>query len=155
MKDNIALLIATVFFAGYIPVASGTFGAFLGIFVYLAVKNLSPLLYLTFTIIFFIVGTWSAHRTETYLKEHDSSKIVIDETVSFLVTMFLIPYSVKAVAAGFVLNRFFDILKPYPANVIDKKCKGGFGIMLDDIIAGIYSNIVLRLLILLLPKLIK
>lgn len=154
MKDVIAQLIATIFFLGYFPIASGTVGAFVGIFIYLAIKNLSPLFYLIFTLIFFAVSLWSANQAEIYLKEKDSPKIIIDEAVSFLVTMFLIPYSLKTVALGFVLNRFFDITKIYPANIVEKKVKGGAGIMLDDIIAGIYSNILLRILILLFPKLL-
>jgi phosphatidylglycerophosphatase A len=102
-----------------------------------------------------LVSTWAAHQTEIYLKEKDSSKIIIDEAVSFLITMFLIPCSLKIIAIGFILNRFFDVTKIYPAKLMEKKCPGGLGIMLDDIVAGIYSNLSLRILIFFIPTLIS
>jgi len=149
----LAKLIATVFFLGYIPLAPGTIGTLVGILVYLSIKNFNPLFYILFTLLFFIVSTWAAHQTERLLGETDPSQIIIDETASFLVTMFLIPCSIKIICAGFLLNRFFDITKIYPANLADKKVKGGWGIMLDDLVAGIYSCLVLHLLIYLFPLL--
>ena len=87
-----------------------------------------------------------AGRAEEIFGEHDSSKIVLDEVLGMIATMFLNPLGWGWLLGGFLLFRLFDIIKPFPASVIDRRMPGGPGVMLDDLFAGIYANIVLRIL---------
>lgn len=147
MKKKLSFIISTVFYAGYSPFAPGTVGTALGIPLYFLVHNLNPVLYIILTLALFGIGILAANVVESEEKTKDPSIVIFDETVSFLITMFLITPSIFTITTGFILNRFFDITKIYPACLVDKKVKGGFGIMLDDLIAGIYSNIVLHAIV--------
>lgn len=88
-------------------------------------------------------------EAEVLYREKDSSKIVIDEAVSFFITMFLLPFSLKIVVVGFLLNRVFDIIKPQPARYCQDNMSAGLGVMMDDVVSAVYSNIALRIIILL------
>ena len=81
------------------------------------------------------------------LGEHDFGGIVWDEIAGYLITLWWIPFSWQAIVFGFVLFRFFDILKPWPIKIADRRVKGGFGIMLDDVFAAIFANLILRLML--------
>ena len=119
--------------------APGTFGTLAAIPVYLLLVQLPWLWYGIITILAFIVGIHICQVTSDDLKVHDFSGIVWDEFVGLWITMFLIPFDWKWLLLGFIFFRFFDIVKPWPINYLDKYAKGGFGIMIDDVLAGIYA----------------
>ena len=143
-------LIATFCYLGYVPIAPGTAGAFGGVILYLLLWSIGTGItaYSLVIVILFLIGLIVASYEEKRLKKKDASQIVIDEAVSILVTMYLIPFSWAVLAIGFVLNRVLDIVKPFPANKCEKM-SGGFGVMTDDLVSAIYSNILLKIIILL------
>ena len=140
------ILLASLGYAGFFPLAPGTVGTFVGVFVYLLFSSFSPFLYGLTTTAAFFLGLWAAERAELIFAKKDSPKIVIDECVGYLVAMAFFPYTLSAVVGGFLFFRLFDIIKPFPAGLVDRSVGGGAGIMLDDVIAGIYANLILRLL---------
>ena len=107
-------------------------------------KGLSPAWYLFWCAVIIAGGTWAAGRAEVLLERKDPPSVVIDEVAGFLLSMFMVPPQWGFVVAGFFLFRIFDIIKPYPLNRL-QDLHGGAGVMLDDIGAGIYTNIVLQL----------
>ena len=129
-------LLSLGFGSGLSPVAPGTFGTLAAIPLYLLLQPLSISLYLGLTIGGFLVGIWLCGKTSQELGEHDHSGIVWDEIIGYLVTMAWVPLHWQWVVVGFVLFRIFDILKPWPIKWIDHRVSGGFGIMLDDLLAG-------------------
>jgi len=148
---RLAIILSTGFGIGYCPFAPGTLGAALGAGIYWVVVKLSahqitlPLV----SIVLFFAGVYLSSAAEQRFKEKDPGKIIIDEVASFPLTMLFISPSLTRVAIGFALNRAADILKPFPAGRI-QKLRGGWGIMLDDTVAAIYANLLLRLLIVVL-----
>ncbi len=135
------------FGSGLAKVAPGTFGTLAAIPVYLLLLQLGWFWYGIVTVAAFFIGIKICQKTSEDLKVHDFSGIVWDEFVGFWITMFLIPLHWQWLVLGFVLFRFFDILKPWPIRILDQKVEGGFGIMIDDVLAGIYAWIVLYLII--------
>jgi phosphatidylglycerophosphatase A len=140
------LLFATWGGTGYSPVASGTVGTLAAIPFYLALARLQLPLYLLTLVAFFFFSCWVSGLAEDIFAEKDSGKIVIDEVVGFLVTMTGVAVSWKSMLAGFFLFRFFDITKLQPARYCDRHLKNGYGVVLDDVVAGIYSCGLLHLL---------
>jgi len=128
---------------GYAPVAPGTFGTLGAIPLYLALSRLPPAAYVAATFAFTALAIAAAHRAGRYWRVADASPIVIDEVAGYLVTMALVPFSWPAAIAGFVLFRVFDVLKPWPASALDR-VKNGFGVVMDDVAAGVYAWAVLR-----------
>ncbi len=141
---ELILFIAQGAYAGRFPVAPGTAGTLVGVLIQYAIRNASPLLYVSITLLLCIMGTWAAGRAEILLGRKDSPSIVIDEIAGFLISMFMVPAGWGYVAAGFALFRLFDIIKPWPLHNL-QAAHGGLGIMIDDIGAGIYTNIALQL----------
>ena len=131
---------------GYSPVASGTVGTLAAIPLYLLLARMPLPLYLVTVAGFVFFSCWVAGAAETIFGEKDSGKIVIDEVAGYLVTMTAVMPSWTAVFAGFCLFRLFDIWKPAPANYFDRHLKNGFGVVLDDVAAGVYGCISLHLL---------
>ena len=124
---------------GASPYAPGTVGTLLGIPLVYLLSN-SPLwLYLVVTAVLIAVGTWLCDKTSKDIGVHDHSGIVIDEVAGYLVTMIAIPVNLWTLVMAFLVFRFFDIVKPWPIGTIDRTLKGGLGIMVDDLLAGIYS----------------
>lgn len=134
------------FGSGLAPKAPGTFGTIAAIPIYLLMQNLSLMTYLVLTVIAFIVGIWICQKSADWLGKEDPSAVVWDEIVGYLVTMIAAPQGWQWVVLGFALFRFFDILKPWPISLADKELHGGFGIMFDDVIAGIFSAGCIQLL---------
>jgi phosphatidylglycerophosphatase A len=146
-----AVFIATVAYCGYSPIAPGTAGSVAGLVVYLLVWwTRSPTVEISLIVVTFVIGTWAATHAERYFGAIDPGPVVIDEVLGMLVTLAFIPAGWSAAVCGFVLFRIFDVIKPFPANKLEH-LHGGFGIMADDAMAGIYANLVLRLVIWLLP----
>lgn len=137
-------LLATGFYTGYTPVAPGTAGSLIGIAFYLGMSRLEWYFYLLILVGLFFLGVGASNQATIYFfKERDPRRIVIDEICGFLVTMFLIPPSIRFIVIGFLLFRFIDILKP-PLIRRLQSLPGGWGIMTDDILAGVYSNLILQ-----------
>lgn len=138
------------FGSGLSPIAPGTMGTIAVIPIYLFMQNLNLLPYIILTAIISIVGIWICGASSKMLGVHDHGGIVWDEFAGYLITMIAAPSGWLWVIIGFVLFRIFDIWKPWPIHVVDKHVSGGFGIMLDDIIAGIFAGIVLQLIVLII-----
>ena len=136
---NIWHFLAFGFGSGLARVAPGTFGTIAAILPYLLLAQLPWYLYAGFTLLAFIIGVKICQITSDDLQVHDFSGIVWDEFVGLWITLFLIPLQWQWLLLGFLLFRFFDILKPWPINLLDKHVKGGFGIMIDDVLAGVYA----------------
>jgi phosphatidylglycerophosphatase A len=148
---RLAVLLATVAYCGYFPIAPGTAGSAAGLVVYLLVWwAQSPIVEAGLIVAVFAAGIWSATHAERFFGGIDPGPVVIDEVLGMLVTLAFIPVGWSGALAGFFIFRVFDVIKPYPANRLEK-LHGGFGIMADDAMAGIYANLVLRLVIWLLP----
>lgn len=130
--------------SGAAPVAPGTFGTIAAIPLYLLVQPLGPLNYLLLVLVLFFVGVWLCDRTSRDLGVHDHGGIVWDEWVGLLVTLWMAPHGWYWLLAGFVLFRIFDILKPWPIGWLDRQVSGGLGIMLDDLVAGLFGFILLQ-----------
>jgi len=135
------------FGAGLSPIAPGTMGTLIAIPIFLVLVNFSQILYLSFITILFFIGVWASGETAKALKVHDHPGIVIDEIVGYLITMLFVPITWYWVILGFLLFRVFDIWKPWPVSIADKKVKGGLGIMLDDVLAALYSLLSLHIAI--------
>ena len=146
---TLIIFLATGAYAGYIPWAPGTAGAAIGLILgwllFAPIWEDSPA---AFVMLFGVIFTGScvvAGSAEKIFGEHDSGHIVIDEILGMIAAMFLLPMSWAWTAACFALFRLFDIIKPWPANRLDR-VDGGAGVMLDDLAAGIYANVVLQIL---------
>ena len=152
---RLAVFIATAGYCGYVPIAPGTVGSAAGLLVYAAVWWAgSPIVEVAAIALIFAAGTWAATHAERFFGGIDPGPVVIDEVLGMLVTLAFVPAGWTAVLAGFVLFRIFDVIKPYPANRLEK-FHGGFGIMADDAMAGVYANISLRILMWLLPDALR
>ena len=130
---------------GYAPVASGTFGTLAGIPAYWLLAKLPSILWLLTVLALFFLSCWVAGAAGKIYGIVDDGRIVIDELVGYLVTIALLPFTWKAAIVGFLLFRFFDILKPQPARYFDRTVKNGYGVVLDDVVAGLYAALALRL----------
>ena len=148
--DRIALISSLWFGAGLIPGMPGTYGTVAAIPLYVAGSLLGPQYQFSILLIIAIGAIWSSHRSQRILGSDDPPVIVVDEVAGFLLTTAFIPFTWSALAGGFFLFRFFDILKPPPIKTIERKLKGGIGIVIDDLLAGVYAHISLRLLLFML-----
>ena len=135
------------FGSGCIPFAPGTFGTLAAIPLYLLIAEQNAFNYLCVTLLVILLGIWSSGQLSKELGTHDHGAIVIDEVAGFLITMLFVPFSWGAVIAGFVLFRIFDIVKPWPIRWFDQHVHGGSGIVIDDLLAGVFANISLLLFI--------
>ena len=139
--------VAFGFGSGLAPVAPGTFGTLAAIPWYLLMATLSWEWYLLLTVLAFFLGIYLCERASVDMGVHDHGGIVWDEFVGYWITMFLIPLTWYWVLLGFLLFRFFDVVKPFPIKWLDKKVKGGFGIMIDDVLAGLFAWVILMILV--------
>lgn len=140
-------LVAFGFGAGFFPRAPGTVGTLVGVVFFLMMASLPLPLYAGLVAALFVAGIGLCERVSRDLGVHDHRGIVWDEIVGYLVTMTAAPADGLAVAAGFALFRLFDVLKPWPIRALDRRVGGGVGIMLDDLVAGIFAAAVLQLLL--------
>jgi phosphatidylglycerophosphatase A len=141
-RDPVRFL-ALGFGTGLLPRAPGTYGTLIGIPVYLAISMLTQPIYIAGVAALFLVGIYLCAATARHLGVHDHPAIVWDEIVGYLVTMAFVAPTWINIALGFALFRFFDIVKPWPVRIADRRVHGGFGIMLDDLLAGLYAALVL------------
>lgn len=132
-------LAAFGFGAGAMPKAPGTWGTLVALPLYAVMADWGLWFYLLVTLLLGLVGVWLCHVTARDLDVHDHPGIVWDEIVGYLITMVAAPEGWLWWIVGFVLFRFFDIVKPWPIKVVDRDVGGGFGIMLDDVLAGLMA----------------
>ncbi len=138
-----AKLISSLFYLGHSPIMPGTVGSLAGLLVYFLV-NRNAVLY-GFSIVFiFVLGIIFSGEAEHIYKHKDAKTIVIDEACGMLLALVFLPYNIILVISGFIIFRFFDIIKPPPARKIEELA-GAWGIMVDDILAAIYTNIILQI----------
>jgi phosphatidylglycerophosphatase A len=148
--SRFAILLATAGYTGYFPFAPGTAGSLVGLVVYAAIRwTGSPWVEGIILLVAFAIGTWAADRAEEQLGK-DPSVVVIDEVLGMLVTLAFLQVTIAGAGVAFLIFRLFDVLKPYPAGRLEH-LHGGPGIMLDDVMAGIYGNLTMRLLIVMFP----
>jgi phosphatidylglycerophosphatase A len=135
--------IATLGFIGYIPCAPGTFGSLIAFILFILIK---PSIFVHMMMLLFLipVGVISSHYAEILLKDKDSSHIVIDEFCGYFIAVLFLPHSAFYILGAFFLFRFFDILKPFPIRTVEHLFPGGAGVMADDIVAALYTNVILQ-----------
>ena len=145
LLDKLALILSSCFGFGLIPVAQGTFGTLAGIPLAIALAHVGPMAAAYLLFFFVLLAIWTSDRSARALEKDDPAEVVIDETAGLLLTLFLLPATGFNLCLGFILFRLFDILKPYPIRRLEK-VEGGAGIVLDDLLAGVYGNLCLRLI---------
>ncbi len=147
LKDPVNFF-ALGFGSGLSKYAPGTMGTLVAVLFYLLLQPLSLGYYIAVAIGVSLVGIWLCDRCARILGVHDHPGIVWDEIAGYLLTMVAAPPGWQWLVLGFCLFRLFDIWKPWPIKVIDRRVEGGFGIMLDDIVAALFAWIVLQLIVL-------
>lgn len=148
-NNQLVLFFAQGAWTGKAPIAPGTAGSLVGVLLYLALAGLSAGWYVFTCILAVGIAVWTAGQAEKLLGQKDAPSIVIDEIAGYLVAMSLLPSGWGFMAAGFILFRLFDIIKPFPLKRL-QDLHGGLGIVLDDVGAGIYANVILQIIALLL-----
>jgi len=138
LKDPV-VFIAMGLGSGLSPKAPGTAGTLLTVPLVYFLQQQTLFVYAAVTLFVLATGSWICGYAADKLRVHDHSGIVYDEVAGFLITMFMVPAGWHWMLAGFVLFRFFDAVKPWPISWIDKNVAGGFGIMIDDVVAGLIS----------------
>ncbi|MBM4441553.1 MAG: phosphatidylglycerophosphatase A [Candidatus Rokubacteria bacterium] len=138
---RVALGIATALGAGYSPIAPGTAGSAVAL-VILWLVPFSQAALVAFFVAVTVVGTWAAHVAEAAVGDKDPGVIVIDEVAGMTLSVLVLPLTVPVLLAGFVLFRIFDVVKPFPAGRL-QALSGGVGVMIDDLIAGLYALLIL------------
>jgi len=146
-KQKSVMFFATGCYIGNISFAPGTFGSALGLPFCFFLSKINFSIAVLLTLIFLMCAVWIANEAEKILETEDPGSIVIDEIAGIILTLFGLPFNMTSVVAGFLIFRILDIWKPYPIRFLETKFSGGIGVVVDDVAAGILSNIVLRLLL--------
>jgi phosphatidylglycerophosphatase A len=141
---SVVIFLASGAYTGFSPVVPGTVGSLLGIPLGLLFLSLDLWMFGFFTLLILLLSFWLSHKAQEYLGGEDPREVVIDEILGQALAIYFIPYSIFNLFLIFLLFRFFDILKPFPISTIDKKLRGGGGIVLDDLIAALYAVITFR-----------
>jgi phosphatidylglycerophosphatase A len=144
---RLVIILATWWGTGYSPVAPGTVGTIAAIPLFLLLSLLPLYGYICGVLVIGLAASWLAGRAEQIFGEQDNQRIVIDEVMGLLVTMAAVPLTWQYLLAGVVLFRIFDVLKPPPIRLIERTVKGGYGVVFDDVLAGIYAQISLRIVL--------
>ncbi len=141
-KKLLITLLGTGLWTGYSPFAPGTAGTFfIGIPLFLLAQRCGEAVYGVIAVLLFLLGCKASEELESVSGKSDPSEVVIDEIVGYLVTMAGLPGTLLSIGVGFILFRFFDILKPWPVRDVEKQVRGGVGVMLDDVLAGLYAHV--------------
>lgn len=143
---TLTMAIATGLWVGFLPKAPGTWGSLFAFLPWLLIKGLTLPFYLLTLISVFIIGFFAAGSAEKILDRADAGPIVIDEILGMFIALLLCPNHPVALVLAFILFRIFDIAKPFPVSWFDQRIHGGFGIMMDDVIAGLYALICLQII---------
>ncbi len=145
-----AQLVATCGYVGYAPLAPGTFGSAVGVGLWMVIVHAGAMAELAAIVVSAVLGVWSAGVVERLLGKTDPGVVVVDEVLGMLVTLAWIPLTPLGVAVAFLVFRTFDVVKPWPASRLEA-LPGGWGIMADDAMAGVYGNLAMRLFVALAP----
>jgi phosphatidylglycerophosphatase A len=147
--DYLALSIATCG-VGYLPLAPGTFGSLVGVGIFWLLRAANPVVIVVAILAVTVAGIWAGSRIEQLSGRKDPGKVVVDEVAGQMIALFPLTlftrWSTLAVIISFILFRFFDIVKPYPANRL-QDLDGGMGIMFDDLVAGVYGAVVVSIIL--------
>ena len=146
-KDDLVIFFATGFFTGFLPTMPGTWGTFAGIPLVIISHRLTTMVQAVVTLVFVALAVYIAGRAELLFEDRDARPIVIDEMAGFLITLLWLPLNLLTFSLGFLLFRVFDIVKPPPIGTIEKRLQGGLGVVMDDVLAGVFANATLRLLL--------
>jgi phosphatidylglycerophosphatase A len=148
---RLGLLVATCGYIGYVPVASGTFGSTVGLAVFAAVRSSdSAAVEMAVIAVLLVIGVWSGNIAERHFEGVDPAPVVIDEVAGMLITLALLPVNMYGAILGFLIFRLLDVIKPWPADRLER-LHGGLGVMADDAMAAVYSNVALRIVIAVTP----
>ena len=150
--DRLIVVLATGFYSGKIPFAPGTWGSAFALIPWYFCRGLSLANYLIVLAVLFVVGFLTAGSAEKIFDKPDPGSIVIDEIMGMFIALTLAPSHPVAWLLGFILFRIFDIWKPFPVSWLDTHLHGGIGIMMDDVMAGIYALVSLQLIWLLIGR---
>ena len=146
VEGKTALILASWFGSGLAPFAPGTFGTLAGVPLVFLMGRLGTLQAVLFVLFFVAVSVWAADVSCRILARNDPSSVVVDEVAGFLLSLFLVPLTFGQICIGFFLFRLFDVLKPFPIRNLEN-LRGGLGVVADDLLAGVYANLSLRLLL--------
>jgi phosphatidylglycerophosphatase A len=147
IREKCVVLLATGCYAGYVPKTPGTAGTLVAIPLCYLLSRLGPAQATVFVCLLIGLAVWISGEAEKLFNRKDSSHIVIDEMAGMCVTLFLIPWTVTSAVAGFLLFRIMDIVKPFPIRRLESGLRGGWGVVGDDVLAGIYAHIILRIIL--------
>jgi phosphatidylglycerophosphatase A len=150
LKEAFILLLSSWFGVGRLPLAPGTWGTLGAVPLVLIISYFGPIPAVISLAVIILLAVLTSDISQKLLGKDDPPEVVIDEVAGYFVAVFLLPFSWRSFILGFLLFRIFDILKPFPIRTIHKKVKGGIGICLDDIVAGVYANVCIRLIMLLM-----
>ena len=148
--DAVSTVVATGLGLGYSPIAPGTFGAALGVGLFALARHWPLWAHLVGVAILFFGGTAAAHRLAARMGKKDPGRAVIDEVAGMWVSLLLLPFGVRTALIAFIAFRITDTLKPWPARQMEG-LPGGWGIMADDMMAGVYANLIVRVVLLIWP----
>ncbi|CAB1084526.1 Phosphatidylglycerophosphatase A (EC [Olavius algarvensis Delta 1 endosymbiont] len=146
-KDAVVVFLATGFYVGKIPFAPGTFGTLWGLPLCFFLAGMKLPLAVVCVVLLIALAIWLAHAAEKVLKQKDPGCIVIDEIAGMVVTMIGLPFNLTTASIGYIIFRILDIAKPFPIKTLDKRVSGGAGIVIDDVVAGMFANLLLRLIL--------
>lgn len=148
--EKLVLCFACWFGAGLMPVAPGTWGTLTAVPLVWVLNHFGEVYEILGLILLVPMAIWSSGLSERHLGRNDPSEVVVDEVAGFLLTLFLLPLNWLTLFSGFVLFRFFDIVKPFPIRRVEEKVRGGTGVVLDDLLAGFYAHLSLRIVLIFL-----
>jgi len=141
MRNFLVKILSTFFYVGYLPLIPGTFASLVGVLIFYIARSNFPI-YICLTLCVIFSGFFVSGKAEKIFNKKDPKYIVIDEVCGMLLSLMFLPLDIKFVIIAFVLFRLLDILKPYPANRF-QELKGSIGIMGDDIVAGLYTSLIM------------
>ena len=144
--DKVAVFLATGFYIGKIPLAPGTFGSLIGLPLCFLLAEIQLSAAIIAVLLIIALAIWISNVAERTLERKDPGCIVIDEIAGMVVTLIGLPFNLTTATIGFILFRILDILKPFPIRILEKRLPGGLGIVADDVVAGIFANVLIRVL---------
>ena len=143
-RQAAVMFLATGCYVGRVPVAPGTFGSLLALIPCFFLSGLPLTVAFGIILVFIVLAVWVAAGAEEILKAQDPGCIVIDEVAGMMMTLAGLPFDVLTVVSGFIVFRLLDIIKPVPIRTVERRFSGGAGVVLDDVIAGLMANVLLR-----------
>jgi phosphatidylglycerophosphatase A len=145
-SEKAAVFLATGFYIGKIPLAPGTFGSLIGLPLCFLLAEIQLSAAIIAVLLIIALAIWISNVAERTLERKDPGCIVIDEIAGMVVTLIGLPFNLTTATIGFILFRILDILNPFPIRILDKRLPGGLGIVADDVVAGIFANVLIRIL---------